>query len=279
MNMFQFFQNIGLKLAAGISSLLIGLAGIIAPVPKDIVIAPIATSTAEISVNMPTSTVKTSVSTNKNITPTQLNTPKPTFVEVPVTPQVPVKNVPTILSFDVSPRSASYGEDLTFSWTAQNAVKCMVPVTDPSSVEIPFTGRLPQGSATYKIADATGTAKTMTFWLVCADKDWVTVTAKTSAQLLAPRLSGIPYAENDGTGKRYVYVKIIGAPKVRITCVVATYNGSNPPNVVDALVYPDELNIASAPIPETLIAGLPLSCVAKFNTGIEEQFLVNTPTR
>ncbi len=280
--MFGWISSLFGKIALGISGVLIGVAGFISPAQKeDALPAPSATSTSEIVPATPTSTVKkTSTPATKSVQvpPVQAVNPKPTQAVVPVSPSA--KITPTIRSFDVSPTSASYGDDVTFSWSAQNAVSCAVPVADPSNLAIPFVGRLPQGSVSYKIVDTTGTSKSLTFWIVCADKDWATVSAKINIQLLEARVVGTPYTYNDGHGNRFVSVTVKGAASAHVSCVVATYNGTGAPNVVDSIVYPDnDTHITTAAIQENITAGLPLNCKINFSAGVEEEFSVQTPGR
>ena len=192
---------------------------------------------------------------------------------------------PSITSFTASPPSALPGDVVTFSWSAQNAVSCAGPMTDPSSLAIPFTGHLPESSRNVVMPEFSADASNITYWIVCADKDWNTVSAKTTIQLEGPHLVGSPYADKNGN-VRSVFVTFKGAAAAHVTCINENYASPNPPNFVDSIIVADRTTFsATVDIPEFVLSGTPLACTIDFGTtqdtfttsGVSAKFKVNTP--
>lgn len=97
---------------------------------------------------------------------------------------------PEIIRFEASKSTANIGDEVTLSWEAKNAVTCAIVETD--DISIPFTGRLPTGSVTIRLAEsANAKIPLFRYYAICADKDW-----NTAKQSLSVNVSGLIEIKN-----------------------------------------------------------------------------------
>jgi hypothetical protein len=280
--MFDWLGHIAKTIGGTISAGLIALAGIFSSAPQiqtstvdmpgTIVQTEVpATTTAMVQagVDATTTSIRSQLKSAPIVNPEKSS--QKTEISIPT-----VIEGPQIVSFQISPAAVSLGDNLTLSWTAKNVFTCVLPVFDPSTLNVPFTGKLPQGTLSFKLA--TNSGKSLDIWIVCADKEWVTTTAKQTVQILPPELVGTPTANTDSRGYRYISAPFKGATSAKLSCVVADYVGPfEPPKVVNSIISPED---PTAAMSENLIAGTALNCTIAF-TGVEVQssFSVAAPAR
>ncbi len=137
-------------------------------------------------------------------------TPAASFQSTPVQqPQAPAL---TITKFEAEPAVRKPGEDFKFFWES-NAKTCTI-VSDRTSVTIPFLGLLPNSWSTGGVPG--------TYTLVCADKDWNTVTRDLTIETMPVTFSQEPFVENYEGGPSHYRIKLGWTANLPLTLVETT---------------------------------------------------------
>lgn len=103
---------------------------------------------------------------------------------------------PEIISFEASKYTADLGQEIALSWESKNAVTCAISETD--NISLPFTGRLPSGSLTIKLAETVNLKiPAFKYYAICADKDWNTI-VKTLTITVSPQITVANFVIRNG---------------------------------------------------------------------------------
>lgn len=93
-------------------------------------------------------------------------------IPVPKVEQPPTK--PTITKLASSPAKGRPGQTVKVTYKSENATVCAL--SNVSNIEVPFVGNLAEGVRDIELQQGDFKDNKFTFYLICADKDWNTVT-------------------------------------------------------------------------------------------------------